>query len=201
MTAPLSRRRGAVLAVLMAGTTVALGLPSLAGSDGGSQPRLEVALRVDGQCGAFTRQLPPLVNVRDLEPGQTTTPTQLCIATQGSPRARLFLSSVNTDSTETGCTGDEAEVDSTCGSGQGELDSALTVLVAVQEGCRGRFGAEQGVSFAALAQQPAELPGVGGPGRLDCLALGLRHDGTSSAETSAAQSDALRWRYAFDLVG
>lgn len=201
MSARSSRRRGAV-ALLVAGTTVALGpIPSLAGSDSGSGPRLKVALRVDGRCGAFTSRLPPLVNVRDLEPGQTTTPTQLCIATRGSPRARLFLSSVDTESTETGCTGDEAAVDNTCGSGQGELDSALTVLVAVQNGCRGRFGAKQEVPFAALAQQPVELPGVGGPGRMDCLALSLRHDGTSLVESSAAQSDAVRWRYAFDLVG
>lgn len=162
--------------------------------------RIGVALRVDGRCGELTHELPGLVHVEDLAPGDSTAPVGVCVSSLGTARARLFLSAVDVTSAEAGCTGDEAAVDASCGSGQGELDRVLAVGLAVQKQCKGAFGPELTVPFADLAQQPVEVPAAGGPGRVDCLTLRLRYAATSTPDSVAAQSDRVTWRYAFDLV-
>jgi hypothetical protein len=169
----------------------------------GRPPRpwdLQVALRVDGECGSFGDSLPALIVDRRMAPGERAGVTGICVRNAGPGPGRLFLSVTDRTEEERGCTGDEATVDATCGAGTGELGQALVVAYATQPRCKGDLGSAGLAGLASLDGAPRDLGLDLKAGATGCLALDLWYRLGPTGVVEASQSDAISWRYAFDLV-
>jgi hypothetical protein len=194
------RRAGLAAVVLL----VAVLVPAVAGA-GKDEPRprrvdLDVALRVDGRCGQYGEDLPSMVSASGLEPGASTGTVTVCARSKGADDTRLTLGVTELVETDVACTGDEAAVDPTCGSDQvGELGANLTVTVAVQPRCKGGFGAARTLRFAELAAGAVVLAPVMKQHQVDCVAVSLAYATAPLDAVARAQTDRVRWRYAFDL--
>lgn len=161
---------------------------------------LQVALRDAGQCGPFGDALPALIVDRLMAPGEHAGVTGICVRNAGPGPGRLFLSVTDRVEEERGCTGDEATVDATCGAGPGELGEALVVAFATQPRCRGDFESAGLAGLAALDGTPHDVALDLKAGETGCLALDLWYRLGPMGLVQASQSDAVSWRYAFDLV-
>jgi hypothetical protein len=196
------RRVGWVVMVL---ALVAGGGATIASAGGGSNDArvdLRVGLHDGSGCEADSHALPVMVSVTDVEPGTATGPAIVCARSKGAADTRLTLAVTEMQDAEVGCTGDEAGVDSTCGGGQaGELARHLTVRLAVQPRCRGSFGPVRIVAFTELATTAHVVTPVMKSNQLDCVSLSLAYAPVSAEDAAAAQTDRVRWRYAFDLSG
>jgi hypothetical protein len=196
------RRIGLAAVVLLVAT---LG-PAVAGAGKGEPSRgrvdLQVAMRVDGSCGRYGENLPTMVTASGLEPGVSTGTVTVCARSQGAADSRLTLGVIEVVQTDVACTGDEASVDASCGGDQaGELGENLTVTLAAQPKCKGPFGAARAVGFSALATGAVVVTPVMKQHQVDCVAVTLAYAASPLEAVARAQTDRVRWRYAFDLSG
>ena len=193
-----------VAALAAAGAT---GLPTVSSAQGGAPDDdrraavdLKIAVREGTICGELGDSLPTLVATSGMQPGDRTPPVVVCAVNRGASPARLTLSAVERVETDVACSGDEAAFDTTCGPGLGgELGGSLLVHIATQPSCKGPFGASTPTAFAALATAPAAVAAEMRRNRLLCISLALEHRPSSEDAATAAQSDSVSWRYAFDI--
>ena len=194
------KRVGLAAAVLL----VVVLVPAVAGAgkDDPSRGRvdLDVALRVDGSCERYRENLPTMVTASGLEPGTSTDTVTVCTRSKGADDTRLTLAVSDVVETDVACTGDEGDVDATCGADQaGELGANLTVRLAVQPKCKGPFGAARTVGFTELATGAVLVAPVVKQHQVDCVAVTLAYAASPVEAVSRAQTDRVRWRYVFDL--
>jgi predicted ribosomally synthesized peptide with SipW-like signal peptide len=135
------------------------------------------------------------------EPGTTTPGPHICINNAGSGTLALSASTFDVFDSDTGCTGDEGAVDTTCGlvggvAQEGEL-SPLVEQIFLEEECDG--GADitsRGDDVAALQGAVFPLDRLIAPNELVCFEIVLAYHPTQSQAT-IAQTDRVEWRLRF----
>jgi hypothetical protein len=155
-----------------------------------------------GACGDFTDDTETaLFEAELIEVGFEQELSGLyCVRDLGTTGAHFTVGAVDVVEAEAGCTGKERDFDDTCGEGPGELSSVaewqwLTVDCATGELGTSHSGTyalkfPQGDSFAS-----APLPTDGSP---VCVRFGVYIvDEWGVERLSAAQSDAMSWRFRF----
>ena len=190
---------------LLAGCAAVLVVGSAANADGDRRRNdrkqdVELALRVDGRCGPFADQLPPILIESGVAVGDTLGNVTICVRNRGDDDASLVLRAIELVDVDIACTGDEALVDASCGAaGPGELSDSLLQRVGIGS-CRQdpAFRSAWDRSLAGLADRPLVLTRDLGDDRV-CVRLRLRYGG-SAADGVRSQSDRTTWRYAFTLV-
>ena len=160
---------------------------------------IKVALKTDKGCKTpFLDSLPTLVSAAELQPGEVTPATVVCLRNQGGAKASASMSVIELVGRDDACTGGESQVDETCGSGlAGELQDVLVQEFVLLDKCTDPVVGFVPVPFAGLAATPLT---IGPIGRNDtrCVAIRLRHAQGPGVE--AAQTDSVSWRYAFQLT-
>jgi hypothetical protein len=180
-------------------------VPTVAGAGNGGTPGqdrvdLQVALRDGDSCGPYGEQLPTMVSASGLEPGTSTATVTVCARSKGAADSRLTLGAIEVVETDVACTGDEAAVDTSCGANQaGELGANLAVTFAVQSKCKGGFGPTRTVAFGDLRARAEVVTPVMKRHQVDCVAVTLAYRTSPIEAVARAQTDRVRWRYAFDL--
>jgi hypothetical protein len=119
----------------------------------------------------------------------------------GSQTVDVTSSAIDVTDLDTGCTGDEAAVDTTCGVDEttlapqaGELSPLLTVGM-VKADCN---DANQGGSgVGTVASMSDATVATLAPGEVKCVKYSVDYVATQ-AEAQTAQSDTVTWRFAFD---
>lgn len=202
------RQLGLAVAVVLLAGVAALPAVVWANGNGSDNERhdaipaldLKVAVRTGESCRDLRDRLPVLVTESHLEPGTATSPVEVCALNRGSSTGRLTLGISEVTQQDPVCTGEEAAVDTTCGKNRaGELAGSLVVLVAHQPGCQGPFGATTSLAFVDLATTPAVIAPAMKTNERHCTALALEYSPSTVEAGAAAQTDLVRWRYAFDL--
>lgn len=170
--------------------------------ESGALPRaadVQIALYSSGECQTFSEDLTTgLFDASGVQEGYGVS-SPLCVKSVGSADVALSMTVIDLTDSETGCTGDEAAAgDATCGSGVGELSSALSVGVF-------RFDCETGAGsiperdwLNASTTKNVALGPVQ-PGEVACVAadVGYGHN-VPELTQQVAQSDRATWRFAFD---
>lgn len=161
---------------------------------------IKVSVRTDKGCkGAGADSLPALVSATGLGPGEVTPTVVVCLRNQGGGRATASMTVIELVGRDEACSGDESQVDSTCGSGLvGELQDALVQEFILLDKCGDPATTEfASVPFDGLAAEPMRIGPIG-RNDIRCVAIRLRQ--TNDARGVAAQSDSISWRYAFQLT-
>lgn len=158
-------------------------------------------------CGSYADDLATgIITATDMAPGGAEVTGYVCVRNVGSRAVDVAASVIDLVDSDTGCTGDEASLDTTCGGDQaGELSTYLAVSI------------EYGVGGPVTNYCPAPLPGGMGGGSVDtlttttsghftldpdpelfaCLGFTVRDVALGDALTTS-QSDTATWRFAFD---
>lgn len=199
----MTRGRSASWFVAVAGVVVLVA--ALAGTarsvSGSKSVDLKVALRGQSGCGAFSDNLPALIDAEGVGPGDRTPVIVVCLRSGGGSSGQLTLSVIDLLTLDTACSAGESQVDSTCGNGQvGEVQDRLVQEYAVLKRCRDDPTVFQARPFTPLRTTPLSLGTLKG-GATRCLALRIAYPEASTVAQAVAQSDSVRWRYAFDLRG
>lgn len=147
-----------------------------------------------------------LIQWVDAKPGDDLGNHYFCVRNVGVADVDLTWTVIDTANTELACTGDEASVDGSCGSGLGELGLVL-YLSSQKYDCA--TGAADGGFFEQFVYQGANVAflAIGDtltPSETVCLRINTSYpaydNGTTVAEAQAAQSDQISWRFAFDAT-
>jgi hypothetical protein len=195
--------RGLVAAVLASLSIASLAVaPSVFGGgdqDGKSALDLEVALRIGQACLPYQESLPTLVVQSGLEPGDRTPELEVCLRNRGSQTGDVRFGVIDRIEREVACSADESDVDATCSQGAaGELGDRLDVVLSRRPRCSGPATGPTNVLFASLSTTPVRLVELR-KGSVECVLLRLEYRPASAEAVSAAQTDRVIWRYAFDL--
>lgn len=199
------RRSIAAAALLGVGLTVAAAAGHAAPPSRTPPPQIDVqvALRGSAGCGAFTDGLPPLVLEEVGGPGSTTPVVEVCVANRGTSRGHLTMAVTDVVDRELDCSQDEAAVDDSCVAGEpGELGGTVVQVAEVDPRCSKPPGSRAEsllAPFTSLAGDPLVLHGSMHPQEVVCVALRLVYQPPTFDDQARTQSDALTWRYAFDL--
>jgi hypothetical protein len=180
--------------------------------DSGTQARvvdIQLATSANGDCtdAVFSEDLATgIIDVSDIQPGDGPQVQYLCLRNVGTAHVTYSVSAIDLTDTETGCTGDEAEVgDPTCGTagaGDGELGDVLIAnVVPIDCDTQDIAGIVIAQTLSTLDETPVELTG-GSAGEVVCLRVAATMPQAGGDVTSdalqLAQSDQVEWRYAFD---
>ena len=161
---------------------------------------LQLALRADGACGAFTDDLTTgLISATDAQPGgPPLSGSQVCLKNAGSSAAAVTVSALNLTDVDTGCTGDEVVLDTTCGgNAAGELAPHVNVgFLPIDCASSLLLGGGSSSALGGLANYPVDTDL--GPGEVVCLATNLSYAPASADDATRAQSDRVTWQFAFD---
>ena len=132
-----------------------------------------------------------------------------CLKDVGAAAILIRWSATDLSDIETGCTGDEATVDTGCGivagtAYDGELSQALRVRLTNWNCLTGASEGDILASFESLTQ-PGGVPTQGqvslGPGDVYCGSVEVLYPwGTANEVVQAAQSDQVTWRFSFDAA-
>jgi len=173
---------------------------------GGGDPN---SVRVE--CGEFVDDLATgLISVTNAAPSVTYLQrTYFCLKNAGTAAIGVRWAATDLADVETGCTGDEATVDTGCGivagtAYDGELSQALRVRLSNWDCLTGASGGDILASFENLAQ-PGGSSFQGdvtlGPGDVYCGSVELLYPVDTDVDVvQAAQSDQVTWRFAFDAT-
>jgi predicted ribosomally synthesized peptide with SipW-like signal peptide len=160
----------------------------------------ETAWTVD--CGTYVDDLETgLITMTDASPTDGFSTDYVCVKNAGSQTVDVTSSAIDVTDLDTGCTGDEAAVDTTCGVDEttlapqaGELSPLLTVGM-VKADCN---DANQGGSgVGTVASMSGATVATLAPGEVKCVKYSVDYVATQ-AEAQTAQSDTVTWRFAFD---
>ena len=161
------------------------------------------------QSGFVENATASFLSADDQAPGAVQT-KYVCVRNVGAQSAFIDLELFGTTNTETGCTGDEPDYDTTCGSGAGELGPDLTVDVTkVGNSATGNVNCDEAdkpgvVSYTGVADTAAQNIGdetatsqIGG-GEYACYRVVTTYPlATPSAEVQEDQSDQVAWQFKF----
>lgn len=152
-------------------------------------------------CGTYTDDLESgLMTLTDAAPGAGFGTDFICIKNAGSQTVDVMASTIDVSDLDTGCTGDEEAVDTTCGIDettslpqQGELSPLVRVRMAHVDCSDANHGGDDVGPVPTVSAGVATL----GPGGTVCVRFDISYDPTE-AQANTAQSDTLTWRFAFD---
>lgn len=155
-------------------------------------------------CGDFVDDLHAgLFSVTDAQPGGSWDST-FCLRNEGSVGVYLLATVVDRSDSETDCTGDEAVVDTTCGTGQGELGYVLRVRFERQDCATSEPKAASDHPFLDFIGDSVMIEGGSpqglNPGDTACFGVTLTYPddpGLPEEIAQVAQTDELVWRFAF----
>jgi len=135
----------------------------------------------------------------DMQPGDRQV-ANVCLLNAGSSTVAVTADVIDLVDQEVGCTGDEqAAGDATCGTGAGELSSAVAATVFPRDCTTGNGTLGDGDWLASLAG-PKTIPmGSLSPGERSCVYLEIMYGlNVPDNDVLIAQSDQVTWRFAFD---
>jgi hypothetical protein len=149
-------------------------------------------------CDVFSSDLHTgLFTVANIQPGDLHTAEQVCLRNDHSSPLNLSLGALDLVDTDPYCTNDEASVDTSCGTGGGELSRVLAVNYFRYDGCQSEMTTTDGQLLSVLASDPMPL-GVVDAGSSVCFEIQLQYNGGAlAANQQAAQTDEVTWRFAF----
>lgn len=146
-----------------------------------------------------------LLTLADANPGSTLT-RYVCVKNEGAQPAVVSLDLLNTADVETGCTGDEADTDATCGTGAGELADDVDVTVTQigpadtsTVGCN-ETAQTPAVTYDGVADSTASaaLGGTIPGGAFACYQVVATYDAaTPAGEVTDNQTDQVTWQHRF----
>lgn len=204
----MKRRRGLV-AALAAALVLSTGVGTVL-ADGDSAPRgmeLKVALQQaakPGKCGKPSDALPPLAVAGQVRAGTVVLDATICLRNTGGRSGMASLGVLELVDSDPTCTGDEAEVDATCGDDRrGELAPSLVQDIGVDGKCGKAAPAIQPSLRRGLDTLPAEpvtLATVVKPHEQICVRLVLSYLPPDPTAATRNQSDVVTWRYEFRLT-
>lgn len=157
----------------------------------------EPSLPVD--CGGFDDHLlSDVLSIADVPAGQFAVTEWMCVRNVGSSSVGVTAAVIDAIDVDTGCTGDEAAEDPTCGGDAGgelapRLAVAITTMDCVDNASTTILGP---VSFASLSSTPAPLFTLA-PSTMMCVRMSVSYE-ADDAEALVSQSDTVSWRFAFD---
>src|SRR5688572_6779088 len=160
---------------------------------------VQIALREAGACGPFEEDLTSgLFDASGAQEGYSSS-VPLCVKSAGSADITLAMTVIDLADSETGCTGDEAAAgDTTCGTGLGELSSALAVGT-FRIDCATGQGPVPERDWLNNASTTNFSLGSLGPGEIACVIVDVVYGLNVPENTQqVAQSDRAQWRFAFD---
>ena len=137
----------------------------------------------------------PGITASDAQPGSSYT-AYFCLKNAGASSVTVSATTIDLADIDTGCTGDEAVVDTTCGNNQaGELGNLLSTYVARYD-CTS--GSGQTLYGGTLANPAAMALGTLAAGEILCGRVEALYPMNRSAEdVQRAQSDTATWKLAF----
>ena len=150
-----------------------------------------------------------LIQWSNAKPGDDLGTHFFCIRNVGVAHVSIGWSITDEVGSDHGCTGDEADVDDSCGAdAYGELRDVLIVKMRKYDCASGTpvgFTSSQYISQAG-SPQPIYITGDDlEPGETNCVSIQTFYpaydNGTSVAAAQVAQSDTISWRFAFDATG
>ena len=162
-------------------------------------------------CGTFVDDLATgLISVTDAAPSVNYLQrSYFCLKNAGTAAIGVRWSVTDLADVETGCTGDEATVDTGCGIAagtayDGELSQALKIRLSNWNCTTGVSDGDILAGFENLTQ-PGGVPIQGdltlGPGDIYCGSVEVLYlEDTGVDIVQAAQSDQVTWRFAFDAT-
>ncbi len=156
------------------------------------------------QCGPFQDNLTTQIwTVSNVQPGDSAL-RYMCLKNNGAAdfdASLAVLDMVNSDNT---CTGDEATVDTNCGTGvgAGQLGDSLHVMVYGADCATAGIGNGTGTYLGSMAVQAGQFTQAPIPaGATRCLAIDVSYPSSTLESTvQAAQSDSVSWKFAFDVA-
>lgn len=160
----------------------------------------ETAWTVD--CGTYVDDLATgLVTMSNAVPGDGFATDFVCVKNAGSQTVDVTSSAIDVIDQDTGCTGDEGAVDTTCGVDQttslpqsGELSPLLRVAL-VKADCN---DANQGGSVVGTVADTTDATvATLAPGEVKCVKFSVDY-AANQVQAQTAQSDSATWRFAFD---
>jgi predicted ribosomally synthesized peptide with SipW-like signal peptide len=176
------------------------GTNSVASAERPRAADLKLAFNVTGvsSCSTATyadNGTSPGMTANDAQPGSKYT-AFFCLKNVGASAVTASGTSIDLVDIDTGCTGDEAVVDTTCGDGQaGELGSILSTYIATLA-CDGSTG--QSTFGGTLASPTPVSLGTIQPGAMLCGQVEVSYGLNRTAdEVQRAQSDTATWKWAF----
>ena len=140
----------------------------------------------------------PGLQVADAQPGMDQS-TNFCLKNGGASTLTVSSTTVDLVEVDTACTGDEAEVDTTCGNnGLGELGSVLFWTM-YRVSCTD--GSGPGVFGGSLAAPTPAGLGTLAPDEIGCFLVYVNYPLNRTADdVQRAQSDTATWKFAFDAT-
>jgi hypothetical protein len=151
-------------------------------------------------CQQFVDDLATGVfTVNDMQPGDKRS-AYVCLRNAGSSTLAVTADVIDLVDQEVGCTGDEqAAGDTTCGTGAGELSTAVAAYANRLDCTTGIGTPADGDRLSTLAG-PKTLPiGSLSAGETTCVDLEIMYGlNLSDTDVLIAQSDQVTWRFAFD---
>lgn len=163
---------------------------------------------IDNQSAAT-----PVIAITGGTPTTTYQRVHLCLKNVGSETATITTADIfDLTDVDTGCTGDEPDVDATCGSGDsGELASEVRTQFFIDQSGLGDANAPCGGSAQTLFQQDgianATLTGSGSgatlpAGHTACVEMYARYDSalTTPGERTENQTDKVTFRVRFNAT-
>lgn len=169
----------------------------------GERPKaayLQLAFDADSpfNCASqtFTDDSTAAMTAADFQPGSADS-AYFCLKNAGASALTVSVTTIDLVDTDTGCTGDEAAVDTTCGGNQaGELG---TVLFTYGSRIDCTSGSGSSLFGNSLASPTPMALGTLEPGAILCgrVEVGYPMNRTADA-VQKAQSDTSTWKWAFD---
>ncbi|MEQ1787370.1 MAG: SipW-dependent-type signal peptide-containing protein [Acidimicrobiales bacterium] len=157
----------------------------------------EPSLPVD--CGGFDDHLlSDVLSIEDVPAGQFGATEWMCIRNVGSSSVGVTATVIDATDVDTGCTGDEATEDPTCGGDQaGELYPRLVASITTMD-CVDNSSTVviAPASFASLSATPVPLFTLA-PSSTMCVHMSVTY-AANEAQAQVSQSDTVTWRFAFD---
>lgn len=158
-------------------------------------------------CDTFSDELQTgLFSLGDVQPDEPTS-VRLCLRNVGVSSVTVTATALDLVDSETSCTGDEeAFGDTTCGGGLGgELSDALTTTFQqadCETGTPATASHSSNLAYLGGASSEPLFAGPLDPGDTGCLYILVSIFTYDSSETliQVAQSDQVKWRFAFDAT-
>jgi hypothetical protein len=218
------KRRRVLLTIAALGSVVALlglvgliapftdrattGTNSIESAERAREIDLQLALSAPatGACGPFSDDLATgLISVSNVQPSQgPLTGTPVCVKNAGSSTASVTFTALDVSDVDTACTGDEAEVDQSCGVDamgaprSGELSPQLNVgFNRIDCMSMTPVGIPAVSRLGVLATSSLPLVSLA-PGQFACFETQWSYSPTTADAPTMAQTDQATWRFAFD---
>ena len=202
---------GGVVVMLTGGVLAAFTDTALTGVnrvESGARERPAVLQLADyGEgCGEFSDDLTTgLVGASGLQPGEVAG-VAFCLRNAGTAPLQVTVRSIEVAGGEAGCTGVEAEVDTSCGEGIGELGTVL-YLDRFEFDCLGKetLAFTRDEFHGSLKELPLHFGSSAvtslSPGQVVCLSYRVFFrdvvNGVTEEAIQRAQSDFVEWRFRF----